>query len=113
LALNCLGAPSFASPTFSIGTQESSNYAEAEVLSAPHPEIPSSLHENCFKSCCIARFLIGTNGKASVKLISSSGNEEVDDIALKTLQQWKFKPATIDGKPIESARKIRVEFEVN
>lgn len=97
--------------TFKIGTQESSNYMDAEVVDSPRPEIPSELYEQGLKSSCVARFSIRDTGKFSVKLVSSSGSQEIDDIALKTLQLWKFKPATVDGKPIESSRKIRVEFE--
>jgi len=33
-------------------------------------------------------------------------------MALSTLRRWKFKPATLDGKSVDSSRKIKVEFEV-
>lgn len=103
---------SLAGPMFKIGASDSSDYNEAQILSSPEPEIPSELHEQCFKSCCIARFLIKADGKSTVKLLSSSGSTDVDDIALSTLQRWRFKPAMLNGKPVESTRKIRVEFEV-
>jgi TonB family protein len=109
----CSGAQlGLASPKFTIGTQESSTYYDAEALVCPHPEIPPELHEQCFKSCCIARFIIKADGKSSVKLLSSSGSAQVDDIALSTLQRWRFRPAMLNGKPVQSTRKIRVEFEV-
>ena len=57
--------------------------------------------------------MIKDDGKYSVKLISSSGSEQVDDIAIDTLRRWKFKPALLDGKPVDSSRKIRVEFQVD
>jgi protein TonB len=102
----------FAGPLLKVGTTESSKYEDAMAVDCPRPEIPAELHEQCFKSCCIARFLIKADGKSSVKLISSSGSEEVDDIAIDTLRRWRFKPALLDGKPVESTRKIKVEFEV-
>lgn len=98
--------------TFQVGIQESSVYDDALVLEAPHPEIPAELHEQCVKSCCIARFIIKPDGKHRVKLISSSGSADVDEIAIKTLTRWKFKPAMLNGKPVESTRKVKVEFEV-
>jgi protein TonB len=103
----------FAGPLLKVGTTESSQYEDAVAVEAPRPEIPAELHEQCFKSCCIARFLIKDDGKYSVKLISSSGSEQEDDIALDTLRRWKFKPASVDGKPVESSRRIRVEFQVD
>ena len=98
--------------TFSLGTDYSSNYKIAEPVFSPEPEISPELHEQCFKSCCIAKFLIKADGEASVQLLTSSGSSEVDDIAIETLRRWKFKPAQLDGKPVESSRKIRVEFEI-
>ncbi len=101
-----------AGPMLKIGTEESSYYRDAQIVHAPKPEIPSELHEQCFKSCCLARFIIKQDGNSSVQLLSSTGSAEVDEIAVSTLQRWKFKPATVNGKPVESAKKIKVEFEV-
>lgn len=101
-----------AGPLLKIGTEESSLYTDAQIVHSPKPEIPAELHEQCFKSCCLAKFIIKEDGKSSVKLLSSTGSAEVDEIAVSTLQRWKFKPATVNGKPVESAKKIKVEFEV-
>jgi protein TonB len=98
--------------TFNLGVAESSRFVDAEVLAAPQPVIPSELHEQCFKSCCIARFHIGPDGKTSVKLLSSSGSEEVDDITLSTLRRWKFRPAMLNGRPVQSTRRVKIEFEI-
>lgn len=95
------------------GTTDSSNYEDAMGVDCPEPQIPSELKEDCMKSSCVARFEINADGKSSVKIVSSSGSEQVDDAALDTLRRWKFKPATLDGKPIASSRRIRVEFEIN
>ncbi len=95
-----------------LGTDFSSNYKVAEPVYTPKPEINSELQEQCFKSCCIAKFLIKKDGNTSVELLSSSGSQEVDDMALVTLRSWKFKPARLDDSPIDSTRKIKVEFEV-
>lgn len=104
--------PVLASQVFKIGTSEEAKYSDAQAVECPHPEIPASLHEECYKSCCLARFNISDEGKHRVTLISSSGSDEVDEIALQTLRRWKFKPAMLNGKPVQSVRKIKVEFEV-
>jgi protein TonB len=101
-----------AGPLLKVGTSEASHYEDALAVECPRPEIPSALQEQCYKSCCIARFLIKPDGKSQVQLLSSSGSEEVDDIALSTLRRWKFKPALLDGAPVQSTRKIKVEFEI-
>jgi periplasmic protein TonB len=98
--------------TYSLGTDFSSNYKVAEPVFSPEPEISPELQEQCFKSCCIAKFLIKADGDTSVRLLSSSGSSEVDEIAIQTLRRWRFRPAQLDGQPVESSRKIRVEFEI-
>jgi protein TonB len=98
--------------TLNIGTEYSSSYKIAEPTYSPEPEISSELKEQCCKFSCTAKFIIKADGKISVSLVTSSGSPEVDDIALTTLRRWRFKPATIDGNPIDSTRRIRVEFEI-
>ena len=97
---------------FSIGTEHTNDFRPAAIIESPRPEIPSDMHDECFKSFCVARFVINPDGKTQVKLVSSTGNEDLDEIALKTLKQWKFKPATLNGEPISSTRRLKIEFEV-
>lgn len=109
LLVNLQGA---GATTLTLGTEYSSSYKIAEPTFTPEPEISPELHEQCFKSSCVAKFVIKKDGKTSVSLLTSSGSQEVDDIALNTLRRWKFKPATLDGQAVDSSRKIKVEFEV-
>ncbi len=104
-------APAFAT-TLSVGTESSATFSPPKATFSPEPVIPEHLHEQCFKSCCIAKFLVQPNGSASVQLISTSGSDEVDEITLETLRRWKFKPATLDGSPVEGSKKVQVEFKV-
>ena len=98
--------------TLTIGTDSSVAFTPPKAVFSPEPIIPEHLHEQCFKSCCIAKFLVAPSGKSSVQLISTSGSEEVDEITLETLKRWKFKPATLDGSPVEGSKKVQVEFKV-
>jgi len=109
IAFSCAPAPA---KTLMLGTEYSSEYQMAEPIYHPEPEISAELKEQCFKSCCIAKFLISKEGKTSVHLLTSSGSPDVDEIALEALRHWKFKPATVNGTPVDSTRKIQIEFEV-
>jgi TonB family protein len=110
-AISISMAPAFAT-TLSIGTDSSSNFNPPQAVFAPEPVIPEHLQEQCFKSCCIAKFLVAPTGKATVQLVSTSGSPEVDEITLDTLRRWKFKPATLDGAAVEGSKKVQVEFKV-
>lgn len=104
--------PSSASPLLKGGTVEASNYEDALALECPQPELPAEHSESGGSMSCVARFTIEVDGKFSVRLLNSTGSQDVDDLALATLKKWKFKPAQLDGKPVKSSRKIKIEFEV-
>ena len=79
------------------GTQSSAVFTPAQPVFNPEPVIPSHLLEEGFQSFCIAKFKIEPSGLSTVKLDTSSGSDEVDELALQTLRRWRFKPATMDG----------------
>jgi periplasmic protein TonB len=58
---------------------------------------------------------IGTDGRVmSVTLLKSSGNDELDNAALKHAKKyWRFKPATEDGKPVISTLRRRILFKLD
>lgn len=97
---------------FTLGAQESSDFQGAEVISAVKPEVPEELKEECLEACCVAKCTVLANGKTKVALVHSCGCPQADDIALNALRRWKFRPARLNGKPVESCRKIKVEFQI-
>ena len=97
---------------FSIGIQDEAKLVPAKILEAPAPQIPAKKQEEAFKTSCEARFVIDPSGKPAVTLTTTSGSDEIDEIALRTLKRWKFHPATLEGKAVASTRRIKIEFEV-
>ena len=47
----------------------------------------------------------------SIRVERSSGDSCVDDNAVSTVQRYRFRPATRDGKPVSMAINIQVNFE--
>lgn len=97
---------------YSIGIREEAKLVPAKIIESPSPQIPSHKQEESFRTSCEARFLIDPSGKTDVTLLTSSGSEEMDEIAVTTLRKWKFRPATLENKPVASSRRIKIEFEV-
>jgi len=40
-------------------------------------------------------------GVTEVKLKKSSGSALLDQTAIETVKKWRFKPATVDGRPVD------------
>ncbi len=82
------------------------------VLVSPSPIIPVYLRDKPFKSSVVIEFSVSEDGSAHPRLLGSSDNEELDQIALKAAKKWQFDPAVKDNKPLASKIRLRIMFEV-
>lgn len=81
---------------------------------APQPTIPDELRAQAIDKTVIVEITVDENGNTTnVKLTQSTGNDDLDRIAIDTPRKWKFRPATRDGQPVESKVRLHVEFQVN
>jgi TonB family protein len=88
-------------------------YAEAEPLNRPQPTLPDDLRDQDLHTLFMGLFTIHLDGTASVKMIQSTGNPTLDDLALDAARKWTFKPGMKDGQPIESFLRLQVNFDVS
>jgi TonB family protein len=104
-------------------TQETRNQVEAGpalgpthgpvAFYAPAPVIPGYLRDQNLKTSVVIEFLITAQGKVTPRLLDSSGNDELDAIALNTAAKWQFKPAAKDNVSVDSKTRLRILFEVS
>ena len=79
----------------------------------PSPVIPDDLRSDAMDATVTAQFMVSPSGAPTdVRIVKSSGNEQLDSLALESARKWRFKPATRDGEPIESRVILHIEFEV-
>lgn len=78
------------------------------------PRYPSGLLRLDEEGVVSVRVLVGTNGRAkNIELISSPHVDFWTATRKHALRKWRFKPATKDGKPIESWITLKVRFKIN
>jgi len=83
------------------------------ALYSPAPVIPAYLRDQNLKTSVVIEFLITAQGEVTPRLLDSSGNDELDAIAINTVKKWQFKPAAQDNVPIDSKTRLRILFEVD
>jgi TonB family protein len=79
---------------------------------APPPVIPSYLQNQELKASVVIDFFITGQGAVMPKLVGSSGNDELDAIAINTAKKWQFRAAEKDHKPVDSKVRLRIVFQV-
>lgn len=78
------------------------------------PPYPSRARQLGQQGTVILLLLIGPNGRVlRGRVDRSSGYPLLDGSALHTVvQQWRFKPGTVNGKPVASWVRVPVEFSI-
>jgi TonB family protein len=79
---------------------------------SPSPHIPAYLQEKELHVSVVIDFFVSAQGQTTPRLVGSSGNEELDAIAIDTAKKWQFRPAETDHKAKDSKVRLRIVFDV-
>jgi len=82
----------------------------AEALLQPRPTLPDDLSVDDIHNDFEALFSISKDGTATAKMLASTGDSRLDALALDAARRWTFRPATVNGQPVDSYRRLRIEF---
>lgn len=88
-----------------IDPQNVTAITEARIISRKQPEITEEMKASDPKKV-IVEFTVGANGSSDYKIVSSSGNPEVDAAVLKACASFRWKAASRGGTPTESKQRI-------
>jgi protein TonB len=89
-----------------------SGHTGARVITQPLPEIPDDLREAAYHAIALARFTIHPDGSVEVELLQPTQQPRLNQLLLASLHNWRFFPATENGKPVESHQDVRVHLVV-
>jgi TonB family protein len=103
-------------PTIPIGTinaptaaLRTSQATQAQLVSSVPPEYPSVARQFHAEGNVVVSATVGTDGHVkNAKAVS--GNPMLRDAAVSAVRQWKYKPATLNGQPVESAVQVTLKF---
>ncbi|MDH5427643.1 MAG: energy transducer TonB [Nitrospirota bacterium] len=76
----------------------------------PWPTIPIQLEGRELDDWLKARFLVGTDGEATVVILEPAANRDLTHSALSALRQWTFLPKMDGDQPVEGEVSLRIHF---
>lgn len=85
----------------------------AKPISQERPEYPVAMRRFGLRGQVLIDFTVDTSGKVQNAVIFQSDNPAFDEPALKALREWKFQPATRDGKPVEVKQRVPIIFQLD
>lgn len=89
-----------------------SETAPVEVVNPP-PAYPALARRRRIEGHALVEVVVRVDGTcADPRLLECSGSELFGDAALEAVRSWKYKPASIGGRPIERAHTIRFTFRL-
>jgi protein TonB len=88
---------------------------EATMLASSElqPPYPASEERAENEGSVTVRILIGTDGRVkSVEKVRGANDAFFRATEQQALRHWRFRPATVDGRPVESRKTITVHFRL-
>jgi len=95
------------------GNSYPDNVDPPELLEFQRPAYPKNLRERDIEGKVILKALIGKEGRVQeIHIFESSGYNMFDQIAVKSVRQWRFKPARKENQQRESQVLIPINFQI-
>ena len=88
--------------------------ARLDSSSELQPPYPAAEERAEVEGSVVIRILIGTDGRVkAVEKVRATSDAFFRATERQALRHWRFKPATVDGRPVESRQTMTVRFQLN
>ncbi len=92
-------------------TRVSGDEAQKLLLHRVAPVYPDIARQRMIQGTVLLKAIIAKDGRV-VDLKPLSGPKELYDSAVGAVQQWRYKPFTLDGQPVEVETTINVNYKL-
>lgn len=87
------------------------NVMEGNLLSAPRPEYPASARKEHLEGIVALQATISTSGAVKT-LRAINGPQVLRGAAIDAVRDWRYKPYSVDGRPVEVVTTVYVHFSL-
>lgn len=82
------------------------------AIFSPDPDYTEEARKAKYQGTCVLWLVIGADGKPRDVRVARTLGMGLDQKAIEAVRQWKFEPATKDGKPVAVQLNIEVSFHL-
>ena len=83
-------------------------------MSMVFPRYPEQARVRGWEDMVVVRYTIGTNGRVrEIVVLSKPERDLFEQITLKTMRNWRFRPLIKDGVPQEIVHELTIYFRLN
>jgi TonB family protein len=79
---------------------------------SPEPDYSEEARHAKYKGICVLVLVVGSDGRTHDIRVSRSLGLGLDEKAIEAVEQWRFKPATKDGKPVAVRISVQIKFHL-
>jgi TonB family protein len=83
-----------------------------QVVKRVIPEYPWALRLSGNKGDVMLEFVVDSTGEVRNLMIIQSTHPEFEAPAIEALLKWKFKPAVVDGRPVNTRMRQPIQFDL-
>ena len=110
----------FLLPIFSLqAAEEETNivniegFERAEPILKENPRYPREAYKKGEIGWTIVNYMVDPSGKTyDITVRSSSGERSFDRAAIKAAEKYKYKPASVNGVPVDSSAATKITFDL-
>jgi periplasmic protein TonB len=85
---------------------------QPRVLYDPDPDYSEEARRAKFQGSVILAMVVGADGKTRNLQVQRSAGMGLDEKAMAAVKQWRFQPATLDGRPVAVRISVEVSFRL-
>lgn len=80
------------------------------TIERTRPKYPAELRSAGLSGEATIFFVVKADGAVADALVIKANDTRFGDAALAAVRQWKFRPATVDGKPVNCRLMVPIQF---
>jgi protein TonB len=81
-------------------------------IATPDPQYTEQARQNKYEGTCVLAMIVGPDGKPHDIRVQRGLGMGLDQKAIEAVQQWRFEPATKDGRPVAVQISVEVSFKL-